>query len=77
MYIDKKYTGWCRFYFPKNINIPEFKSENEVEEFIDNHMVECENLYDTECFLDPQDNEGFATIEVSDNNANIIWKNGN
>ena len=77
MYIDKKFSGWCRFYFPDDIDIPEFKNEDDVEEFINDHMLECENLYDTEEYMSPKDNFGEATIEVWDNDDNIIWENGN
>lgn len=76
MYIDQKFTCWKRFYFPNNIEIPEFKSENEVEEFIFNNVIECEILDDIETDLAPYQNNMESTLEVYDNNDDLIWKNG-
>lgn len=77
MYIDKKFTGWCRFYFPADLEIPEFESEKEVEEFINDYFIECENLYDTEEYMSVVNNDGNRTIEVYTDDNEIVWKNGN
>ena len=76
MHIDVKFTSWKRFYFPDNIEIPEFKSENEVEEFIADNMTECENLFGCEYDMTVEGNDGESTVEVWDDNDEIIWENG-
>ena len=77
MYIDTKLTVWCRFYFPADLEIPEFKSEKEVDEFINDYFIERENLDDTEEYMSTSDNGGNSTVEVSTDEGEIVWKNGN
>lgn len=77
MYIDVKFTGWKRFYFPKDIKIPNFSSEDEVNEFINDNMTECEALYDTEEDMLVTENSDNSTIEVYDDCDDMIWYNGN
>ena len=77
MYIDKKFTAWFRYYFPSDLKTPEFTSEKEVYDFIDEYSIECEPLYDCESEMSVSDNNGDSTIEVINNDCKVIWKNGN
>ena len=77
MYIDKKFTAWFRYYFPSDLKTPEFTSEKEVDDFIDKYTIECETLYDCQSEMSVSDNNGYSTIEVSNNDGEVIWRNGN
>ena len=77
MYIDVKFTGWKRFYFPENIEIPKFSNDIEINEFINDNMTDCETLYETEEDMLVTENFDDSTIEVYDDCNNIIWQNGN
>lgn len=84
MHINFKKTIWER------VDIPEDKEE-EILEFIINSKepvisinhkltidleLKWENMDDTETFLNPKDNEGFATIEVIGDHNKTIYING-
>ena len=77
MYIDVKFTGWKRFYFPENIEIPKFSNDIEINEFINDNMTDCETLYETEEDMLVTENFDDSTIEVYDDCNNIIYQNGN
>ena len=76
MYIDVKFTGWKRFYFPENIEIPKFSNDIEINEFINDNMTDCETLYETEEDMLVTENFDDSTIEVYDDCNNIIYQNG-
>lgn len=77
MYIDKKVTAWKRFYFPNDIEVPDFSNDNEINVFIDENIESCEDLQMDFDEMTVHQNGGFSTIEVFDDNNSIIYQNGN
>lgn len=73
LYKDIKYTSWDRLYY-----ILEAESVEEAIEKINNNLVdECDikglDIYET---MTPEENGGFSTIEILDEDYNVIFKNG-
>lgn len=77
MYIDQKYTAWKRYYFPDNIEVTEFEDEEQVNNFINENMISCENVDDTECDMGLDENSYEPTIEVYNDDGDLIWDNAN
>jgi hypothetical protein len=84
MYIDYKKTVWERIHI-----MDEILNENEMIKAIsDNQQTnswlwdDCdsepdrEDLLETEEIMTPKDNGGCNTIEVFDDDGNLIWSNG-
>lgn len=73
LYKDIKYTSWDRLCY-----ILEAESVEEAIEKINNNLVdECDikglDIYET---MTPEENGGFSTIEILDEDYNVIFKNG-
>ena len=65
-YIDIKRTVWERFEIPDDVIVPEFSSIREVDEFISDYNLYGDFLYDTIADMHVEDNGGYSTIEVYD-----------
>lgn len=84
-YYDKKHTIWERTYLPDNIDIKQVKEElsrtgsvNSIE--VIEKEIEYELLYDTMEEMCPEENGGEATIELFEDDGNVlggkvIWSN--
>lgn len=71
MYIDFKKTIWERVYLPDEMTVNEIKllmDENSAAVLnnilIDEKGCNFENIYDSEEFIEPEDNDNQPTIEV-------------
>lgn len=83
MYVDYKVTTWNRAHFsddadPKKI-IKTIQEEG-IDSIFDEELgfVEQETLFETEEDMTPEENGGYATIEVYENNNlvdDLIWSN--
>jgi len=80
-FIDYKVTCWKRVEFSEDEDmskiIEEIKNNgnlNECNEIWDKH-IGLDDLLETETFMPLEDNDGFATIEVFENDE-VIWANG-
>ncbi len=51
--------------------------KDDINHDIDKYTIECETLYDCESEMSVSDNNGYSTIEVSNNDDEVIWRNGN
>lgn len=78
MYVDIKQTMWRRFYIDEEAPIIEdINNEDEVMRYIEDYCYDSETLYETIEDLQIKENNGEATIEVYDDNGDIIWDNVN
>ena len=84
MYIDYKMTCWKRAYFAEDTDVEKIleilKTEG-LDYVLDEELgfTEQEDIPGIEVDLDPEDNDGYPTIEVYENNNpvdNLIWSNG-
>ena len=78
-YIDQKVTIWQRFNFDEEVTkeqVIEFLKTNDLNSIQDNFKGYWEDLTDTAENLTVKENDGFATIEVHDDDHNIIHANG-
>lgn len=84
MYIDYKMTCWKRAYFGEDTDVEKvleiLKTEG-LDYVLDEELgfTEQEDIPGIEVDLDPEDNDGYPTIEVYENNNpvdNLIWSNG-
>ena len=84
MNIDYKVTLWKRIHFNENIDskkVIQILEEERLEDVFDEELgfVEQEILYDTEEEMTSEENDGYSTIEVYENNNpvdDLIWSNG-
>lgn len=84
MYIDYKVTVWKRVYFDKDTDskkVIQVLEEDGLGYVFDEELgfVEQETFYETEEDMTPEENGGYATIEVYENNNpvdDLIWSNG-
>ncbi len=74
-YIDIKKIVWERFEIEDDIIVPEFSTEDEVEEFISDNNLYGEFLYDTVTDMTIDQNEGASTIEVYDDQGELVFNN--
>jgi len=81
-YLDQKITVWQRVYFNSEEEMNEaIKKIEEGNDYnindVCNDFELCQdNLFETETILNPEDNNGFSTIEVYKNDE-LIYENGN
>lgn len=73
-YINIKQTIWDQYYVPDDIEVPEFTDDEGVWKFILDNDLEAETIECGDLF--PEDNGGFSTIEVADDEFNIVYQNG-
>lgn len=88
-YIDVKLTTWGRYHFNSDADLKSFAEDFEKgylpsEICPDNErgFVEYENLYETEEWITPQENDNQPTIEMYEPNEEntfqeVIWDNVN
>lgn len=84
MYIDYKVTVWKRVYFDEDTDskkVIQVLEEDGLGYVFDEELgfVEQETLFETEDDMTPEENGGYATIEVYENNnpaGDLIWSNG-
>lgn len=80
-FIDYKVTCWKRIEFSEDEDmskiIEEIKNKGNLDECskIWNKYIGLDDLLETESFMSSKNNDGFATIEVFENDE-IIWANG-
>ena len=77
MYVDVKESMWTRYY----IDDEDFDVNNlaDIEEGLYEVMANSydpEPLYDTADSMTIAENDGFSTVELYDDNHNLIWSNG-
>ena len=85
MYIDYKKTSWERITIPEESKLSKeqlielIKSNLNGNSFLwDELDIEpsVEDLYGTEEFMTLEDNQGCNTIELYDDNHDLVWGNG-
>ena len=80
-YIDTKLTIWDRMEFESKEQMLEAKAMLESGELksgldvSDHFELTSEILYDTQEEMSVEENEGGATLEVIDEDGNVIWHN--
>ena len=80
MYVDIKQTMWRRFYIDEEA--PELKSldvvtENKIMQHINDYCYDSEILYDTIEDMTADENYGEPTVELYDDDNNLLWNNVN
>jgi hypothetical protein len=83
MYIDYKVTVWKRVHFNEDVDskkVIQILEEEGLGDVFDEELgfIEQEILFETEDDMTPEENGGYATIEVYENNNpvdNLIWSN--
>ncbi len=84
MYIDYKVTVWRRVYFDEDTDskkVIQVLEEDGLGYVFDKELgfIEQETLYETEEDMTPEENGGYSTIEVHEDNHpgyDLIWSNG-
>lgn len=84
-YVDVKVQVWQRLHFRDDTDMEEvveqLKLSSNLGDLIDNvpgYVDVCEVLYDTETYMDPENNCGNCTIQVFDESSGDItpiWEN--
>lgn len=80
-YIDYKVTTWNRIHYSDTSNIDKLKemliNGDSPNDLTDDNLgfVYHENLFDTDEYISPEENQGSATIELYDNEKKMIWSN--
>jgi len=77
MILDYKCTVWRRIHIPDDVNDKEYIIETlkkDLEPLFE--AAEYETLYDTSEDMIVEDNDGHSTIELYDEDRNILFKNG-
>lgn len=78
--IWEKVTLWKKYTFSDDADLGEIietlEREKSVNSVIDTDLgfEEAQDVYDTESFVEPSDNDGESTIEVKKDDK-IIWQN--
>ena len=80
VYVDIKQTMWRRFYIDEEA--PELKSldvvtENEIMQHINDYCYDSETLYETIEDMTADENYGEPTVELYDDDNNLLWNNVN
>lgn len=81
-YIDYKATIWFRIPIESDEALKKVKEKLETgslpvhvyDELLMEDLGQCETLYDTEEFINPNENDGQATIEIYSDDK-MIWDN--
>ena len=82
-YVDYKISMWVRIPIEHTDNIPaiiekfkagELPSGVDGELYAEDGSPEYDNMYDTEEYLTPSQNNGDATVEIFQNNKQV-WNN--
>lgn len=74
-YIDIKFTGWGRYTFDDDeVDINQLESEKDIVEIL--HKCNWEEMYETYQDMTVSENDGMSTIEVFNENNELVWKNG-
>ena len=81
MYLDVKVTVWQRIQIdeevmPKERVLEILKDGTATDLWTNDHEPDWETLVDTETEMCVEDNDGFSTLELYDDDKNIIWENG-
>ena len=80
-YIDTKLTIWDRMEFESEEQMLQAKAMLERGELVtgldvsDHFELTSEILYDTQEEMSVEENEGGATLEIQDEQGNVIWDN--
>lgn len=76
-YIDELTTVWYRYYIPDDLELPEFKSEEDVDDFLldNDYRFQTEIIPEVSDRLDIKNNGGFSTLEVYDDTT-LLFRNG-
>jgi len=85
MYIDYKVTVWKRAYLSEDADskkIIQILEEDGLGDVFDEELgfIEQETLFKTEEDMTPEENGGYATIKVHEDNSpvdDLIWSNVN
>jgi len=73
-YINIKQAVWNQYYVPDDIELPEFTKSDDIWEFIMQNGLDSKPIeYE---FLEPFMNGDYSTIEVVDDDYEIIYQNG-
>lgn len=80
--VDFLETIWSSAWFNDNADMQEIADLVEagrLDEIFDEELgfIEVETQFETSQQMEPKDNNGFATIEVFNDNNDLIYKNGN
>ena len=84
MYVDYKITTWNRVYFSDDADpkkVIKTIQEKGIDYIFDRDLgfMEQETLFEVDEEMTVEENNGFSTIEVYENNNpvdNLIWSNG-
>jgi len=85
MYVDVKVTVWQRIQLNEDKNVSaeeviEILKEDDPSELWNDEkerfLPDYENLIDTEEYMSIDDNDGCSTIELYDDEDNLLWENG-
>jgi hypothetical protein len=82
MHIEYKTTLWQKIYITNNENISTEEIINTLKEGNAINIYEldlqCENdpMFDTESQMTIDENDGYSTIELYDDEDKLIWENG-
>lgn len=73
-YINIKNAVWDQYHVPDDIELPEFTKADDIWEFIMQNGLDSKPIeYE---FLEPFMNGDYSTIEVVDDDYEIIYQNG-
>lgn len=79
--INQKITIWEELTF--SVDAKNKKEANKQAKEIttnydlrENANINYEQLYDTECIMEPEENGGYSTTELNCENNKLIYKNG-
>jgi hypothetical protein len=77
IFVDKKVTIWER----EKYEFPDQMTEQEILEKIcrsdeNDYFIESNTLFETMEEITPEENNNFSTIEILDENLNILLENG-
>ena len=80
--VDFLETIWSSAWFNDNADMQEIADLVEagrLDEIFDEELgfIEIETQFETSQQMEPKDNNGFSTIEVFNDNNDLIYKNGN
>lgn len=79
--VDVKYTTWGRHQFSEETDLQEIANRLKSGNLDQSELADLEGfenfsyICEVEEFIEPEENEGAATIEIYNNEGRIIWEN--